>query len=178
MWVARTTTNATAGKARTTARAGSHGFRPTARRAGGGDAAVAGTGVLGSLDALAALQGVDGADAGEGAAAATAHGAAMLDDLEALRDGLLAGALDDAALARLRDRLGARRRGRLEPGLEAVLDDIELRAAVELAKREPGDPGPPAAAPAPSEAPDASEGRGADAAVRARKAYGGMPSLG
>ncbi len=174
MRVARTTTNGPAGTARKGGRAGAKGFKPAGRAEGGG-AAVAGAGVLGSIDALAALQGVDGADAVDGAAVATARGAAVLDDLEELRDGLLAGELDDATLARLRERLGGRRRGRLDAGLEAVLDDIELRAAVELAKREPADAEPPPAAPM---TPDAAGASGADAAVRARKAYGGTPSAG
>jgi hypothetical protein len=170
MRVARTTTKGAAGPGRKAGRGGADGFRPAGRAEGGG--AVAGTGVLGSIDALAALQGIDGADGADGAAAAAAQGAAMLDDLDALRDGLLAGELDDATLARLRDRLGARRRGRLDRGLEAVLDDIELRAAVELAKREPA----AAATSAPEPAPDATAP--ADAAARARKAYGGIPPAG
>ena len=174
MRITRTTTNGTAGTARKGGRVGGKGFEPAAK-AGGGATALAGTGVLGSIDALTALQGVDGADAAEGAAAAAARGEAMLDDLEALRDGLLDGTLDDATLARLRDRLGERRRGRHDAGLEAVLDDIELRAAVELAKREPA-----AAVPAADEppAPEPAPVGGADAAVRARRAYGGTPSVG
>jgi len=165
MRVARTTTNAKAGGARRRGGGDGRGFKLT-ERAETGAAAVAGGGVLGSIDALTALQGVDGADAAASAAAATARGTALLDDLDALRDELLAGEVDDATLARLRDRLGERPRGRLDAGLEAILDDIELRAAVELAKREP-------AAPAPSSPP--AEGGApapADAAARARRAYG------
>ncbi len=168
MRVARTTTNAKAGGARRSGGGGDgRGFEPAAR-AETGAAAVAGGGVLGSIDALTALQGVGGADAAASAAAATARGTALLDDLDALRDELLAGAVDDATLGRLRDRLGERRRGRLDAGLEAVLDDIELRAAVELAKREPAAP-PSSAAPAP-----AADGgpAPADTAARARRAYG------
>ncbi|MFP4362002.1 MAG: flagellar assembly protein FliX, partial [Alphaproteobacteria bacterium] len=134
MRVSGTTTKGTAATVRRSERPGARGFNPAGGV--GGDVAVAGTSVLGSIDALAALQEVDGADAGDGATAA-ARGAALLADLEALRDGLLAGAADDATLARLRERLGARHHGRLDRGLEAVLADIELRAAVELAKREP-----------------------------------------
>jgi hypothetical protein len=166
MRVARTTTNAKAAGARRRGGGDGRGFEP-AERAETGAAAVAGGGVLGSIDALTALQGVGGADAAESAAAAaTARGTALLDDLDALRDELLAGAVDDTTLARLRDRLGERRRGRLDAGLEAILDDIELRAAVELAKREPAAPG--------SAAPRVEAGgpAPADAAARARRAYG------
>jgi hypothetical protein len=165
MRVARTTTNAKAAGARRRGGGDGRGFEP-AERAETGAAAVAGGGVLGSIDALTALQGVGGADAAASAAAATARGTALLDDLDALRDELLAGAVDDTTLARLRDRLGERRRGRLDTGLEAILDDIELRAAVELAKREPAAPG--------SAAPRVEAGgpAPADAAARARRAYG------
>ena len=174
MRIARTTTKSTTGGARKGGRAGGAAFAPAGPRAGGGAAVTAG-GMLGSIDALGVLQGVDAADAAAGPAAAAARGGALLEDLEALRDGLLAGELDDGVLADLAQRLGARRRERLEPGLAAVLDDIELRAAVELAKRERA-----AEASAPTAAPEPSEHGGAagEAAVRARRAYGATPSVG
>jgi hypothetical protein len=174
MRVVRTTTKGITGAPRKGGRAGAAGFEPAGPRAAGGGA-VAATGMLGSIDALGVLQGVDGADADAGPAAAAARGGALLDDLEALRDGLLAGELDDGALADLGERLQTRRRERLEPGLAAILDDIELRAAVELAKRERA-----AEAPAPAAAPEPSEhgGGAGEAAVRARRAYGATPSVG
>lgn len=174
MRIARTTTGTTGGARRSGRAGGGQGFAPTGRTAAGG-ARVGGAGVLASIDALTALQGVDGTDAADPAGAATARGAAMLDDLELLRDGLLTGEVDDGTLERLRHRLGERRRGRLDPGLEAVLDDIEVRAAVELAKRERGGgPSDPPAAEPPVPQDDGATA-GADAAVRARRAYGGGP---
>jgi hypothetical protein len=165
------TTNGTAGVTRKGGRGagGDKGFAPAGRAQGGAAAGVGGTGVLASIDALTALQGVDGADGADAAGAAAARGAAMLDDLEALRDELLTGDVDDGTLRRLRDRLGGRARGGLDAGLEAVLDDIEVRAAVELAKREPpADEAPGAAEAEPPPRADAP----ADAAARARRAYG------
>ncbi|NBR29945.1 MAG: hypothetical protein EBT83_16285 [Betaproteobacteria bacterium] len=59
-----------------------------------------------------------------------------LDALEQLRDGLLSGSLPVATLRNL-ERMVAQERALVsDPKLNAVLDDIELRAAVELAKLE------------------------------------------
>jgi Class II flagellar assembly regulator len=118
-----------------------------ARRAGGSDFALpaegaqAGTGVtraldvspLGSLDALIALQQVD--EAGERRRRALKRGGRLLDVLDKLKLALLA---EDAGGAELRALAEAVREERASSGdeaLEALLDQIEARAAVELAKR-------------------------------------------
>jgi hypothetical protein len=60
----------------------------------------------------------------------------MLDRLEAIRLGLLEGWIGGESLRSLR-RLVSERRGDLgDPKLGEILDEIELRAAVELAKLE------------------------------------------
>lgn len=65
--------------------------------------------------------------------AAVRHGSDLLDELDALRLRLL-GDPSPATLAALTRRLGAHRQRCGEPELEALIDDIELRARVEMAK--------------------------------------------
>ena len=87
---------------------------------------------LGQVDALLALQEVP--DSLVGDAGAKRRGEDLLDGLEQLRLCLLAGVLPRQRLDRL-TRLLAERRGEIDdPRLAAVIDEIELRAAVELAK--------------------------------------------
>lgn len=58
----------------------------------------------------------------------------LLDALEGIKADLLVGATSVERLGELMTLIGqARERG--EPGLDGLLDDIELRARVELAKR-------------------------------------------
>jgi hypothetical protein len=131
--------------------------RPT-RKAG----AVGGTGFA---EALAKAEGISGVDSVEGIEATTAIGAVggmggllgaqevderearrrkaiktgrlTLDALSQLRDALLMGSLPLSTLAQL-EKLVAQERvlASQDPALRAVLDEIELRAAVELAKLE------------------------------------------
>ncbi len=56
--------------------------------------------------------------------------------LENLRDALLGGSLSHAALKELESVVQQQRRQDLSPALQSVIDEIELRAAVELAKIE------------------------------------------
>jgi hypothetical protein len=58
----------------------------------------------------------------------------MLDELEQIRLGLLLGAIPRAKLEQLAQLVRARREQVDDPRLMAILDEIELRAAVELAK--------------------------------------------
>lgn len=58
----------------------------------------------------------------------------LLDRLNELRLALLAGAIPASRLQALREALAARREAGCDPALAAVMDEIELRAAVELAK--------------------------------------------
>jgi Class II flagellar assembly regulator len=84
------------------------------------------------VSALFALQEVPDATARRRKAMARAS--KMLDRLDALQIGLLEGAIDPNGLA---DLAAAARSAREETGdaaLQGVLDEIELRAAVELAK--------------------------------------------
>jgi Class II flagellar assembly regulator len=62
------------------------------------------------------------------------RGGLMLDHLEELRMGLLMGTVPMAKLETLAQLVRAKREQVDDPALLAILDDIELRAAVELAK--------------------------------------------
>lgn len=65
-----------------------------------------------------------------------ARGEDMLQTLEKLRQSLLMGAIPPVVLRELEGRLATQRAGASDPGLIALIDDIELRVAVELAKLE------------------------------------------
>ncbi len=69
---------------------------------------------------------------------AMARAGKMLDRLDSLQLGLLEGAIDPASLAELASAARSAREETGDPALQGVLDEIELRAAVELAKLSPG----------------------------------------
>jgi hypothetical protein len=113
----------------------------TAERSGGAAQSAASARVgapagVSSLDALLALQELDGPL--ERRRRSVRRAGRILDELDGVKLALLG---DDegapAALARL-SRAVADQRAQTDDGaLEGVLDEIEVRAAVELAKREP-----------------------------------------
>lgn len=102
---------------------------------GGQPAAVTTAATVGPLGPVLALQEV--ADATDGGAQARRRGEDLLDRLEEMRLDLLAGAIPRPRLEELARLIRARREGTGDPRLAAILDDIELRAAVELAKLAP-----------------------------------------
>ena len=65
---------------------------------------------------------------------AMARASYILDRLGDLQLGLLTGAIDQQSLADLAASARTARGATADPGLQGVLDEIELRAAVELAK--------------------------------------------
>lgn len=85
-----------------------------------------------SLDALLALQAFE--DPLHRRRKAARRGSQLVDTLEGLRGDLLVGRMAEGRLNQLMAVL-SQARERSEPGLDALLDDIELRARVELAKR-------------------------------------------
>ncbi|HEY5278511.1 MAG TPA: flagellar assembly protein FliX [Pseudolabrys sp.] len=95
-------------------------------------ASASGLRAISTVDALLALQGIEGPL--ERKKRAVAKGRNALDVLDRLKLGLLDGSLDQSTLSRLKvagegltDETG-------DPGLDAVLSEIDLRVAVELAK--------------------------------------------
>ena len=119
---------------------GGEGFRLAATEASRGASQVASVsvaaGVMG-VGALLALQDIGGPL--ERRRRAVRRAGRILDVLDALRLGLLDGELRTDDLDLLRRAVRDQREGTDDPGLEAVLDDIELRAAVEVAKLERAD---------------------------------------
>jgi hypothetical protein len=116
----------------------------TARRVGGGTFTITeqetprGSTAAGSLraistvDALIALQGVE--DPTERKKRAVAKGRNALDVLDTLKLGLLDGSVNQSTLARLKVAAEGLTDTSGDAGLDAVLCEIDLRVAVELAK--------------------------------------------
>ena len=96
--------------------------------------ATAGVSTVSSLEALMALQDIGGPL--ERRRRATARGGRLLDALDDLKIGLLDGALPRQAVERLASEAREQRMLTDDPGLDAILGEIETRAAVELAKLE------------------------------------------
>jgi hypothetical protein len=95
---------------------------------------VAGPGPIAALDSILMLQGLD--DSTDGRAKGQAHGEQLLNLLDAVRDGLLAGGIPRSTLNKLAATVTRRHDAFADPRLQDVLDQIELRAHVELAKLE------------------------------------------
>jgi class II flagellar assembly regulator FliX len=87
---------------------------------------------FGGIDALIALQGVD--DPMERRRQGVKRGRLALDALDELKIGLLGGTLTPATLNKLRSAAAFLKDGSGEAGLDGVLDEIELRVEVEIAK--------------------------------------------
>jgi hypothetical protein len=87
---------------------------------------------VGNIDALLAMQGVE--DAVERRKRSVKRGKNALDVLDDLKLGLLSGSLDGSTVARLRAAAADLKSASGDPGLDAVLSEIELRVEVELAK--------------------------------------------
>ena len=94
---------------------------------------VASASPITSIEALVALQGVDDR-LPKGNKGALAKGHDLLEKLEAIRDGLLTGSLSADKLKQLQETLSGYNVSDADPALQQVIKDIELRAAVELAK--------------------------------------------
>ncbi len=125
-------------RARKSGAASGDGFSPStaAQSASSGAPAAAaplsGATAVGSIDALMALQGAG--DSLEARKQATDRAFSLLDILDDLKIALLEGSIPRDTLMRLMDTLQSQRDATHDPQLEAALDEVELRAAVELAK--------------------------------------------
>lgn len=120
---------------RRAAKAGGETEESFASRLGPGaepPAALAGAQPLANVQALLALQEVPDALQARKRALKRSHD--LLDRLDEIRHALLEGTLSVETLHHLALQLRERRPAGIEPGVAAVLDEIELRVAVELAK--------------------------------------------
>lgn len=124
-------TNGVAGKS-TAGRSGNGpAFMPVGQHGGARVAGNTPVSPAAGLDAILALQTVG--DFREGRRRAVKRGAALLDLLEGMKADLLVGRAGPDRLDAMAAQL-ANLRERVEPGLDAVIDDIDLRVRVELAK--------------------------------------------
>jgi hypothetical protein len=98
---------------------------------------VAAPGTIASVESILTLQGMD--DSTGGRSKGVQYGEQLLDMLDEVRDGLLAGGIPRGTLNRLATAVSRRHEGFADPKLQNVLDEIELRARVELAKLEQSD---------------------------------------
>lgn len=117
--------------------AGGDGFRLPSMGGASAPTQAGGVSAMGgvmALDALLALQDVGGPL--ERRKRAVRRGGRILDALDDIKLGLLAGELSKADLHRLQQAVSEAREGVDDPVLEAVLQEIEVRAAVEGAKLE------------------------------------------
>jgi hypothetical protein len=85
-----------------------------------------------NIDALLAMQGIE--DPVERRKRSVQRGKGALDVLDDLKIGLLSGNFDASTMSRLRDAAANLKSSSGDPGLDAVLAEIELRVEVELAK--------------------------------------------
>ena len=98
---------------------------------------VSGPGPIAALDSILTLQAMD--DSTDHRSKGMQHGEQLLDMLDQVRDGLLAGGIPRTTLNRLANAVSRRHESFADPKLQTVLDEIELRAHVELAKLEQAD---------------------------------------
>ena len=99
--------------------------------------AVETTHAVGNIDALLAVQAADDSLEREQRRKLIQRGEDILDKLDEVRHGLLMGSIPKEKLITLAQLVRSRRDNVVDPRLAAVLDEIELRAEVELAKLSP-----------------------------------------
>jgi Class II flagellar assembly regulator len=116
----------------TTRRVGGGTFTITEQETPRGSAAAGSLRAISTVDALIALQGVE--DPTERKKRAVAKGRNALDVLDTLKLGLLDGSVNQSTLARLKVAAEGLTGTSGDAGLDAVLCEIDLRVAVELAK--------------------------------------------
>ncbi|CUW38605.1 Putative Flagellar assembly regulator FliX(Flagellar assembly regulator FliX, class II,1-141) [Magnetospirillum sp. XM-1] len=86
------------------------------------------------IDALLVVQQVDNSVEREARRRLVRRGEELLDGLEELRHGLLMGEIPTSRMMNLAQNVRMRRENCADPRLAAILDEIELRVEVELAK--------------------------------------------
>lgn len=97
---------------------------------------VSGAAPAHAVDALLAIQEVEDSTTGGGNARGRRWGGEVLDRLDAIRLGILTGGIPVSELKDIANLVSTQREQVSDPGLQEILDEIELRARVELAKHE------------------------------------------
>jgi hypothetical protein len=119
--------------AATARRTSSTGFAlPEDTAAAAENRAVSAPKAAANIDALLAMQGIE--DPVERRKRSVQRGKGALDVLDDLKIGLLSGNFNASTVSRLRDAAANLKSTSGDPGLDAVLSEIELRVEVELAK--------------------------------------------
>lgn len=111
-------------------------FASALRHAAGGDdaAPIMETGSVHTVDAMLALQESDDATERRARAQVRQYGETLIDRLDAIRHDLLMGAVPKSRLAELAQTMRGHRSRCQDPRLMSLIDDIELRCEVEIAK--------------------------------------------
>ncbi|HEX9701519.1 MAG TPA: flagellar assembly protein FliX [Rhodospirillales bacterium] len=118
---------------------GGDAFVESLRGAVGSDAvegahAAEPTGGIGAVDSILAVQEVPDAVDGRSRGLLRQYGDDLLSRLDELRVAILVGAVPKDRLTQLAQRLRQKRQQSDDPKLNAIIDEIELRAEVEIAK--------------------------------------------
>jgi len=92
------------------------------------------TASIGGVDALLAMQEVSDVSDREARKKAVSYGEDLLDRLHVIQDALLAGAIPKEQLMSMAKKMRTDRMNISNPELSALLDEIELRVEVEIAK--------------------------------------------
>ncbi|MEQ8268385.1 MAG: flagellar assembly protein FliX [Parvibaculum sp.] len=133
MKIGNTRATSQTGSSRSAATRGGSGFAPAGLSAARGAAGLSGPASLGAVDALLALQ--ETGDALQSPRRkAVARGEELLDILDDIKLALLAGQLPKSKLSRLLSTVERQLGTVADPHLREILDQIDLRARVELAK--------------------------------------------
>ena len=89
---------------------------------------------IGGVDSILAVQEVSGTSDGRGRGMLRRYGDDLLSRLDDLRIGILSGAYPKQKLVDLAHRLRKKRQASDDPRLNEIIEEIELRAEVEIAK--------------------------------------------
>lgn len=96
--------------------------------------ATQGTQSIAHVDALLAVQGAEDPTAGASKKQARKRATIILDELEKLRMAMLGGNLTVGHMIDIADVVASHREKIMDPALTGIMDEIDLRAQVELAK--------------------------------------------
>ncbi|MBT4932927.1 MAG: hypothetical protein HOL66_14850 [Rhodospirillaceae bacterium] len=102
--------------------------------AGAGLSASTEAGAVNSVDAILAVQEADDQTQQRARRLGVQYGGDVLEHLEDLRRDLLVGSIEKEKLSSLAQKMRAHRRQTVDPKLNEIIDEIELRAEVEIAK--------------------------------------------
>lgn len=89
---------------------------------------------IAQVDALLAIQGAEDPTAGEARKRAKKRSLVILDELEKVRMAMLGGNLTVGHMIDIADVVASHREKIMDPALTGIMDEIDLRAQVELAK--------------------------------------------